>query len=148
MLGLVFVGLLGLAANAAAQEGKVSERIYELRTYTTLPGRLPALHKRFAEHTMKLFEKHGMKNEGYWTPTDEKLKDTVLIYIISHDSMAAAEKSWAAFRRMRRAEGPGRERSGQQIGCAVEVYMTRCREPNRSHARFRAKMTGIFPATA
>jgi NIPSNAP len=97
MLGLVFVGLFGLAASAAAQEGKVSERVYELRTYTTLPGRLPALHKRFAEHTMKLFEKHGMKNEGYWTPTDEKLKETTLIYIISHESLAAAEKSWAAF---------------------------------------------------
>jgi len=97
MLGLVFVGLFGLAASAAAQEGKVSERVYELRTYTTLPGRLPALHMRFAEHTMKLFEKHGMKNEGYWTPTDEKLKETTLIYIISHESLAAAEKSWAAF---------------------------------------------------
>ena len=97
LLGLVFVGWAGLAAELAAQEGKVSERVYELRTYTTLPGRLPALHKRFAEHTMKLFEKHGMKNEGYWTPTDEKLKETTLIYIISHDSLAAAEKSWAAF---------------------------------------------------
>ncbi len=84
-------------APVAAEEGKVSERVYELRTYTTLPGRLPALHKRFAEHTMKLFEKHGMKNEGYWTPTDEKLKDTTLIYIVSHESMAAAEKNWAAF---------------------------------------------------
>ena len=46
---------------------------------------------------MKLFEKHGMKNEGYWTPTDEKLKETTLIYIVSHESMAAAEKNWAAF---------------------------------------------------
>ena len=98
MLGLVFVGVAGLAADLAAQEGKVSERVYELRTYSTLPGRLPALHKRFAEHTMKLFEKHGMKNEMYWTPTDPKLKDHVLIYIVSHDSKEAADKSWAAFR--------------------------------------------------
>jgi hypothetical protein len=86
-----------LLTTATAQEGKVSERVYELRTYTTLPGRLPALHKRFAEHTLKLFEKHGMKNEGYWTPVDEKLKDTTLIYIVSHENMEAAEKSWAAF---------------------------------------------------
>jgi hypothetical protein len=97
VLSLVFVGLTALTADLAAQEGKVSERVYELRTYTTLPGRLPALHKRFAEHTMKLFEKHGMKNEGYWTPTDEKLKETTLIYIVSHENMAAAEKNWAAF---------------------------------------------------
>ncbi len=98
VVGLICAaGLVTWAAPAAAQEGKVSERVYELRTYTTLPGRLPALHKRFADHTLKLFEKHGMKNEGYWTPTDEKLKDTTLIYIISHDSLEAAEKSWAAF---------------------------------------------------
>jgi len=72
----------------------VTSRIYELRTYTTLPGRLPALHKRFAEHTLKLFEKHGMKNEMYWVPTEE---DNKLIYLISHDSREAADKSWKAF---------------------------------------------------
>ena len=96
-LSIVFAVVVGWATRRSVAEDKVSERVYELRTYTTLPGRLPALHKRFAEHTMKLFEKHGMRNEGYWTPTDEKLKETTLIYIISHESMAAAEKSWAAF---------------------------------------------------
>jgi hypothetical protein len=49
-------------------------RVYELRTYTTLP----ALNKRFAEHTIQLFEKHGMKSEIYWMPTDEPLKMTPL----------------------------------------------------------------------
>jgi NIPSNAP protein len=97
MLAALIIASISMTAIATAQEGKVNERVYELRTYTTLPGRLPALHKRFAEHTLKLFEKHGMKNEGYWTPTDEKLKDTTLIYIISHESMEAAQKSWAAF---------------------------------------------------
>ena len=71
--------------------------IYELRVYTAMPGKLAAVQARFRDHTAKLFEKHGMKNEGYWTPTDEKLKDTTLIYIISHESMEAAQKSWAAF---------------------------------------------------
>ena len=97
---------LAIAATAVAaftagfsigQEKKVNARVYELRTYTTLPGRLPALHKRFAEHTMKLFEKHGMKNEAYWVPTDDERKDTTLIYVISHENEDAAKKSWAAF---------------------------------------------------
>lgn len=39
-----------------AQEKAVAERVYELRTYTTHPGRLPALNKRFKDHTMKLFK--------------------------------------------------------------------------------------------
>lgn len=78
-------------------EEKNMPRVYELRTYTTLEGRLPALEKRFKDHTLQLFEKHGMKNGMYWKPTDPKLKDNTLIYVVSHDSMEAAKKSWAAF---------------------------------------------------
>jgi len=94
------VGLAGFAAGSSqGQEKKVQNtRIYELRTYTTHPGRLDALHARFRNHTMKLFEKHGMKNEMYWVPTDEKLAANTLIYIVSHDSPEAAKKSWEAFR--------------------------------------------------
>jgi hypothetical protein len=92
---LAVVGLTAYAAGfSAGQEKAASSRIYELRTYTTLPGRLPALHKRFAEHTIKLFEKHGMKNGMYWVPTDE---DNKLIYVVSHDSREAADKSWKGF---------------------------------------------------
>ena len=72
-------------------------RVYELRTYTTNPGKLPALEKRFAEHTLTLFEKHGMRNELYWVPTDSALRDNTLIYVISHDSREAADRSWKAF---------------------------------------------------
>jgi hypothetical protein len=96
VLALV-LGCAAIAAEASAQEGSVSGRVYELRTYTALPGRLPALEKRFAEHTLKLFEKHGMKNEMYWIPTDEKLKENTLIYVVSHDSLEAADRNWKAF---------------------------------------------------
>ena len=72
-------------------------RIFELRTYTTTPGKLPALHARFRDHTLKLFEKHGMKNVGYWTPTDPELKDNTLVYIVSHASKDAAQNSWKNF---------------------------------------------------
>lgn len=98
-LVLGFIALAILAAGySLGKEENVSTRVYELRTYTTLPGRLPALNKRFADHTMKLFEKHGMKNEMYWVPTDEKLRENTLIYIVSHDSIDSAKKSWDAFR--------------------------------------------------
>jgi hypothetical protein len=84
---------LFVASSVSAAE----EPVYELRTYTTNPGKLPNLHKRFADHTIKLFEKHGIKNLYYWTPTDEKLKDNTLVYVIEHQSRAAAAKSWQAF---------------------------------------------------
>ena len=96
-VALVVVGVAAFAAGFSVGQEKKMSRVYELRTYTTLPGRLPALHKRFAEHTMKLFEKHGIKNEMYWTPTDAEHKDNTLIYIVSHESEEAAKKNWAAF---------------------------------------------------
>lgn len=92
------VGIVAFCTGMSAGEvKKTNTRIYELRTYTTLPGRLPALNKRFADHTMKLFEKHGMRNEMYWIPTDDARKDNTLIYVISHESQEAAEKNWKAF---------------------------------------------------
>lgn len=92
---LAFSTLTFIAGMAMGKEK--SQRLYELRTYTTMPGKLPALNQRFREHTLKLFEKHGMKNEMYWIPTDESLKDNTLIYVVSHDNQAAADKSWKEF---------------------------------------------------
>ncbi|MFQ5732032.1 MAG: NIPSNAP family protein [Planctomycetaceae bacterium] len=70
--------------------------IYELRVYTTAEGRLPALHKRFHDHTVALFKKHGMTSVVYWTPEN---KPNTLVYLLKHDSIAARNKSFAAFGR-------------------------------------------------
>ncbi len=91
------VGSMGFVAGVRAGAQR-STRVYELRTYTTLPGRLPALHKRFAEHTLALFAKHGMRNEQYFTPTDTTKAKTTLIYLLSHESEEAANRSWKSFR--------------------------------------------------
>jgi hypothetical protein len=97
VLGVGVCGGLVIGRTNAADEEPAAEAspVYELRTYTTLPGRLPALHKRFAEHTMLLFEKHGMKNLQYFTPVD---KDDTLIYLLMHESRDAAKRSWDGFR--------------------------------------------------
>ena len=70
---------------------------YELRVYHCFEGKLPDLLRRFREHTMKIFEKHGMKNIAYWTPTDEPQKSNTLVYIIAHPSREAAAANWKAF---------------------------------------------------
>mgnify|MGYP003311365815 FL=1 len=73
-------------------------RVFELRTYTTAPGRLKNLHARFRDHTCKIFENHGMKNVAYWTPIDDnKGKSNTLIYIISHFGTTQAKKNWRGF---------------------------------------------------
>jgi hypothetical protein len=75
-----------------------SNRVFEIRTYTAAPGKLDALNARFRNHTIKVFDKYGMKSIGYWVPQDAPLKDNTLIYVLSHESREAAAKSWAAFR--------------------------------------------------
>ena len=94
MLRSFFAALL--VAVASFSSAIADDGVYELRVYTCEPGKLEALNSRFENHTMRLFEKHGMKNIAYWTPTDES--DNRLIYIIRHESRDAAKKSWDAFR--------------------------------------------------
>ena len=75
-----------------------SPRVFELRTYTATPGNLPNLLARFRDHTVKLFEKHGMTNIGYWVPLKgDKDADTTLIYLLAHKDRDAAKASFAAF---------------------------------------------------
>jgi hypothetical protein len=91
------IGLSNFTGGSAAQQERSKERIYELRTYHVIPGRMPAMLKRFREHTTELFEKHGMENIGYWTPAGKE-GETRLIYILAHNSPEAAKKSWQGFR--------------------------------------------------
>jgi hypothetical protein len=73
-------------------------KIYELRTYIAVPGKLDAMLDRFRDHAVALFEKHGMTSIGYWVPTDDDGKRTEsLVYLVAHDSREAAKKSWEAF---------------------------------------------------
>jgi len=94
--------MAGFAAGRLTSPGPVAHaqganRVFELRTYTTNEGKLPALQARFRDHTTKMFTKHGMTNIGYWTPQDPPLSQNTLIYVIAHPSREAAKKNWAAF---------------------------------------------------
>ena len=71
--------------------------VYELRVYHAEPGKLPDLVKRFRDDTMKLFEKHGIKNVAYWNPIDEPEKSNVFIYVLQHPSREAATANWKSF---------------------------------------------------
>lgn len=91
---LMAAGLLAAVSGRAEEAG----RIFEMRTYTTEPGRLEALHTRFRERTNALFVKHGMSLIGYWTPAEGPESENTLVYILAYPSMAAREASWKAFR--------------------------------------------------
>jgi predicted GIY-YIG superfamily endonuclease len=87
--------LLVFAGGYWSGMSQTKNRVFELRTYTTNEGKLPDLQKRFREHTVDIFKRHGMTNVAYFTPQD---KPNTLIYILAHDSREAAKKSWDEFR--------------------------------------------------
>ena len=84
---LLLLGALGFAES----------RVYELRTYTCYEGKLDALKVRFRDHTIRIFNKHGMESVGYWVPQDGERSKNTLIYILAHPSREAAAKNWAEF---------------------------------------------------
>ena len=91
--------MLSTASGLEAQaSGAKSEVVYELRVYHANEGKLDALLARFRDHTIAIFDRHGMKSVAYWTPTDEPLKGRTLIYILKHPSREAATANWKAFR--------------------------------------------------
>ena len=70
--------------------------IYEMRVYRCVPGRLPALLNRFANITLKLWEKHGIKQAGFWTTLVGE-SNQELTYLLAWESLADREKKWNAF---------------------------------------------------
>jgi hypothetical protein len=120
---LLLCGITIGRASGSQPAGKV----YEMRTYTAAEGKFDALNARFRDHTVKLFEKHGMKNIGYWTPVEGPTAGTTLVYILEHQSRDAAKASWAAFGadpdwRKARAES---EAAGRILAKAPEsVFLT------------------------
>ncbi len=76
-------------------EPNLSSNVQELRTYDAMPGKLPALHDRFSNHTMHLFEKHGIENVAYWT--EDVGTNNRLVYMLGYPSLGDREKSWASF---------------------------------------------------
>jgi hypothetical protein len=106
-LSILFVGLavlhFGLLPAAIVRptvsaEEKVMNRFFEMRIYTTHPGKLEALHQRFRDHTNRLFKKHGMELVGYWTPVEGDEAKNTLVYVLAYSDRESRDKSWTAFR--------------------------------------------------
>lgn len=97
---LACLAVTSAAAPAPARPAALDPRtaVYELRTYYPAPGKLAALNARFRDHTMKLFEKHNMRNIAYWVEQPGKdVPEGRLIYVLAHRSRDSAAASWKAF---------------------------------------------------
>jgi hypothetical protein len=101
LLLLAAIAIGPMALPAASQPPKLDPRtaIYELRIYYPAPGKLDALNARFREHTLKIFEKHGMTNVAYWNePISAEVPNGRVVYVLAYPSRAARDADWQAFR--------------------------------------------------
>lgn len=93
---LVLGSMFAMTSTADDKKDAKDTRVYEMRVYYAAPGKLDALNARFRDHTVKLFEKHGVTNVGYFVPVGDN-KDGKLVYFLSYPSKDAREKAWKAF---------------------------------------------------
>ena len=101
LAGATAIFLTGLSAGSLLQSGiaqaQAAKHVYELRTYTAPEGKLGELNSRFRDHTIRIFNKHGMKSVLYMTPQDAPDSANTLVYVLEHPSREAAKKAWADF---------------------------------------------------
>ncbi len=94
---LAIVGFaFGIAGSgwALAEQQRAASQVYELRVYTTLPGKRPALADRFRDHTSKMFERAGMTNVGYWNAATGDNAEETFIYLLAYPSREARDRMW------------------------------------------------------
>jgi len=120
---IVLAGLCATTASAVPQD---KQRFFEMREYYANPGKMDALHKRFKDHTNKLFTKHGMELVGYWVVASGEQAGQKLVFVLAYPSKEAREKSWDAFQKDAdwvKAKADS-EKDGPLVAKAVQTFMT------------------------
>jgi hypothetical protein len=98
-IALLFFTAGSVMAARLAQTGHVradSNRVFELRIYHAVPGKLPALESRFREVYSKLLAKHDLQVVGYWVPEGAADWDNTFVYLVAHSNREEAKKNWDA----------------------------------------------------
>ena len=126
--------------------------IYEMRVYRCLPNRLPALLNRFANVTLKLWEKHGIKQAGFFTTLIGE-SNHELTYFLAWESLADREKKWNGFmsdpgldyRARRKREGrPDLAKHQQSVPAADCVFRGQVKSlAARSRSSARRSLNGL-----
>lgn len=91
----MFIGIFLLILSMQVMAQKVDNRYFELRTYHCPDNKRPDLIRRFKDHTMKLFEKHGITNIAYFLPIDTS--NYSLVYILAYPNKASRDSLWNSF---------------------------------------------------
>jgi len=99
IVGMFAAGFVsrGLQRAEPVAHAQAATKVYELRTYVVPDDKFAALNTRFRDHTIRIFNKHGMTSVGYFIPQDEAKSKNTLVYLLQHPSREAAERNWKAF---------------------------------------------------
>lgn len=100
----LIIALLSFAAgvlimNSIAHVEQVraaGDRLFELRIYHAVPGKLPVMESRFREKTSKILARHGLNVVGYWETTDPSPSENLFVFLLAHQSRDEAKKNWQA----------------------------------------------------
>jgi hypothetical protein len=103
---------------------QAKERFFEMREYYANPGKMDALHKRFKDHTNKLFAKHGIEMVGYWVVASGEQAGQKLVFVLAYPSKEARETAWDAFQKDPEWVKAESEKEGPLVAKAVQTYMT------------------------
>jgi NIPSNAP len=95
--GAIASAMTGLEVGAQT-DASVGGTVYELRVYHLAEGKLDLILARFRDHTIALFNRHGIKSVAYWSPMDEPLAGRTIFYMLEHPSREQAEANWKSFR--------------------------------------------------
>ncbi len=96
-VGVILGGLYVNDTVLAQDRTQEMDTVFELRTYTVVEGKLPALLDRFRQGKRAMLGKNGMSIIGFWVPADSPSSGNTLIYLLKHDSLEAAKDSWDRF---------------------------------------------------
>src|SRR5687768_16064773 len=93
---LAFLAAAATTLTMLAADSSAGKEVFEMRVYYANEGKLDDLNARFRDHTVRLFEKHGIKNVGYFVPEGEN-PERKLIYFLSFPDREARDRSFKAF---------------------------------------------------
>jgi len=96
LVALVVGGLMGAHLVPGSKVNADSNRVFELRIYHAVPGKLPLMESRFRDTTSKILARHRLNVVGYWVTEDAP--DNSFVFLFAHESREEAKRNWEAFR--------------------------------------------------
>lgn len=72
--------------------------MYELRTYTGVPGRVPQIIEGLRANACSLFVRYGFRPLAFWETSDRAAEERSVVYLLEWRDVAEQQAGWAALK--------------------------------------------------